>query len=878
MPNPGLDAADLWHEMGLYYYSDLADYGQALPCFVAADALRRKHLTDPAHNDLARSAFMMGVCHKYLGEYNTALNQVNIALKISSNGKNPFMLAKECLELGDIYDYLGDYDRSIVYYDRAYPHILNSQRDRVQLLEEHYNRLAQTYLAKEEYLLALQKNRSAIQVCLDSMKEEWADQFHAVIGGCFINMNLSFRAMQRYDSAHFCLTQALAYYQKSDLPYVTRHIGNIYNEFGELALAQNRYKDALQYQKKAITILQNYPQYRLLSSAYASAGEVCLQMGTINEAKTYFEKALKVAVPKFPASVMRLNTVTDKCLIALFGITRCQMAQKKFQEALHNFRRLDTLIIQLRYSLREDGSKFSLSQQALPIYEQAIRTALMLHDTSAALDFCERNKAIVLRQALTDQSAKQMANIDPTILALENRQLQRLVFWQKKVLEAENDSLRGVWQDSLATLKTAFEQQVQKLEKTQPDYFRLKYASIQAMRVVDIQRALPDSTLFVEYFMGNQECFVFAITRSECRIYTQVLQQGFLDSISLFIQHLQNPAPDATTMQVLSKTGFLCYQKILAPALKKLNTHGEIRRLRIVPDGLLHYLPFDALLEAPYPDLKGRNVPFLIKKFAISYSFSNQLLNNKKYVNAFGRTRWNFGGFGISYNQVNTSLTRLPLAEPQVEFLKKSLGGKTWTQSTGQSSKQHFLTEAPRCRILHLSMHGRIDEKQPAKSALMFVKNKSIEPLSALEIYGMRFRNNELTVLGACNTGKGVLQRGEGIMSVSRAFAYAGCRSLMMSLWELQDVYSDDIVKAFYVELKKGTPKDIALQRAKLQFLAKDAAEQRMPNYWAAMVIIGEVEALDFYPNRYIWLLIVLSLIIIGALFKFFNLGSKNKK
>ena len=749
--------------------------------------------------------------------------------------------------------------------------MLNSPRDRAILLEDLYKRLAQTYLVKEEHPLALEKNRLAIRVCIDSMNTDVADHFNAEIADCYTNMNLSYRALQRYDSAYWCLQQAQRYYQQSNLGDVALQIGNVYNELGELYLAQKRYPEALQNQQKAIGVLQHHPQHRYLSSAYASAGEAHLQAGNPSIASTFFRQALRIVVPKFPNSVQQINTVTDKCLIALHGLARCQIAQHQYPLALYNFRRLDTLITQLRSSLREDGSKFSLAQQALPIYENAINTALLLNDTLAALNFCERNKAVVLRQALQDQSAKQSAQIAPESFARENTLRQRLVFWQKKVLDTESDSLRGIWQDSLARVQISFERFIQSLEKKQPDYHRLKYAQIRAKSIAEIQQTLPDSTLCVEYFLGTGQLFTFAISKTDCLIFTQTLRQGFIDSLTLLIKNLRHTTPDALALQVIAETGFSTYQTLLAPALAVLNTKDQIRRLRIVPDGLLHYLPFDALLEAPSPDLKARDAAYLIKKFAIGYSFSNQLLDTK--LNPQLRARLRFGGFGIGYANVQTKLAKLPLAEAQVDYLRKKIGGKTWTQHQEQATKANFLAHAPQCRILHLSMHGNIDEKQPAKSALMFVKNQAIEPLSAVEIYGMRFQHNELTVLSACNTGNGQLQRGEGIMSLSRAFTYAGCRSLVMSLWTLQDVYSDDIVKSFYAALKEGKPKDIALQSAKLHYLSQDGSERRAPNYWAAMVVIGDVEpiALNRFNTIYFYAIAILLIVIVLGIFKFRN-------
>jgi tetratricopeptide (TPR) repeat protein len=146
---PSLTAADLWHDIGRFYFDQKADYTKALICFDNAYAIRRKQLSnEPTHNDLARSQFMIGVSQKYLGNYDIAMKHIEQSVKISTASNNAFMLAKEYLELGDICDYLGDYDKSIAYYENAYPNILNVKRDQGNLLGQHHKRLASLYFVK----------------------------------------------------------------------------------------------------------------------------------------------------------------------------------------------------------------------------------------------------------------------------------------------------------------------------------------------------------------------------------------------------------------------------------------------------------------------------------------------------------------------------------------------------------------------------------------------------------------------------------------------------------------------------------------------------------------------------------------------------------
>ena len=871
-----IQAADLWHELGLFYYGSLADYPRALPCFEKANTIRVKLISDSTNNDLARSQFMLGATHKYLGHYSQALVHLQKALKTSQLGQNNFMIAKEYLELGDIYDYLGDYDQSIICYESAYPNILKSDRNQAELLNNHFKRLASVYLAKDNHTSALINNRLAIRICTDSMPPSVSDRFNADIADCYTNMNISYQAISKPDSALFCLQQAFIFYKKTKIPDLDTRLGNVYLEMGNLFLQQKKATEALQQHQKAIDILlKNNPNHPFLSGAYSGMGEDFLYKNMPKLALSYFEKALKVVVPIMPTTMKDITVVTDKCLAAMSGIARCEKAMNQPQKAIITFRQLDTLMTNLRTSFKEDGSKFNLSKEALPIYENAIEAALTIGDTAAALDFCERNKAVVLREALQDVNAKQNLKRAPSVSAHEKALKERISYYQKQRFDA-NDSLRGIWQDSIQRTKGELETLIHDLERAEPAYFAQKYAPIRSLAIADIQKNLPPEMLFLEYFMGDNQLYIFAIAKNKIAVYpltltslsqtdAAVLPLGFKDSVQVFLQNIKNPSPDATNLSRCATTSYTLYNWLLQKPLADFNADGHITRLRIVPDGILNYIPFDALLEQPTTDMKRRDVAYVLKKYAVSYIVSNQLLSPQTAKNNwsfFNKT--SFGGFGINY-QNTPPLSKLPFAESEVEQLQYKIGGDAFTQTRNKDLRSIFLEKADNYKILHLSMHGTVDDKEPMKSALQFVNEKdSLDPLLVIDAQNLALTNNELTVLSACNTGTGALQRGEGIMSLSRAFAQAGCRSLVMSLWTLQDAYTTEIVGSFYDNLIKKQPKDVALAEAKRLFLSADQSERRAPNYWASLVVMGSVEVVNFSDSNWIIGLLGVFVVFLG--------------
>ena len=160
-------------------------------------------------------------------------------------------------------------------------------------------------------------------------------------------------------------------------------------------------------------------------------------------------------------------------------------------------------------------------------------------------------------------------------------------------------------------------------------------------------------------------------------------------------------------------------------------------------------------------------------------------------------------------------------------------------------------------------MHGKVNDTLPLNSHLVFTQTDSLNKLYAADLYNTKLQT-DLAVLGACNTGTGKVQKGEGVMSLSRAFTYAGCPSLVMSLWSIPDVSSAKVLDDFFKNLKNGSSKDVALQQAKLNFL--QTSEKSHPLYWAGLVAVGNLEALDFKSTSSAWQYFAIAALFLLAL------------
>ena len=181
-----------------------------------------------------------------------------------------------------------------------------------------------------------------------------------------------------------------------------------------------------------------------------------------------------------------------------------------------------------------------------------------------------------------------------------------------------------------------------------------------------------------------------------------------------------------------------------------------------------------------------------------------------------------------------------------------------------EATEKAFSEKFQQYDILHLAMHALVDNDDSEKSRLVFTPEEDSiydSYLHNFELYNLNM-NPKLAVLSACNTGYGSLESGEGVMSLARAFTYAGAESVVMSHWRVDDEASSIIMKSFYKYLSEGYQKDEALKLAKMSYLEEAPANAQHPFHWNNFVVIGDVNALVAKKNWYQHWWVILSLIV----------------
>jgi CHAT domain-containing protein len=212
------------------------------------------------------------------------------------------------------------------------------------------------------------------------------------------------------------------------------------------------------------------------------------------------------------------------------------------------------------------------------------------------------------------------------------------------------------------------------------------------------------------------------------------------------------------------------------------------------------------------------------------------------------------------------SKTALSQAFSPLPFSGDEVAGLAGAVFSGAAAtKDAFLKNVSRFPVVHLATHAVVNDSADNLSYIAFAPSSAAKEdylLYAREIYNLPLQNTELVILSACETASGNLVRGEGVMSLSRAFAYAGCSNIVTSLWKANDESTAYLSKKLHAYLRKGFPVDVAMQQAKLDLLSDSRIHPRLkqPFYWANLIFVGDYAPVE--ENRINGLFVALAVCI----------------
>ncbi|MBL7793548.1 MAG: CHAT domain-containing protein [Saprospiraceae bacterium] len=637
--------------------------------------------------------------------------------------------------------------------------------------------------------------------------------------------------------------------RKDNSETVFDYLSGAYLTKARLLRQQARNNEAHRYLQRALAAGKKARaslSHRDIAKIWMEFGAWRLQNGHPDNAITAYNEALSTVIPSFkgnsPADLPPLETLYPENAIyealegkadALTALYARTGKREWLQTALICHQLAAHTEVLLRRELQYESAKLGILAQSRRRTEKAIHTARQLYQLTgistylyAAWTFAEQAKAVLLLEALQRSRLQQKQVNNDTLLSKELRLRQQLAYFERELLLYPNSPLSSEWQLQRNTLMDQLEVIDQQLDVRFPDWRNLRKSTdaFTAPDIAKLRTTLPNVTI-VEYFVGKKDIHVF-YQSPHGKTNWQVFASP--DTLKMQVQGLLALLQSRTAMQTPGPYLDLAhqvYQKVLNPLITHFE--GDFRNLLVIPDAWLSFMPFEALLIAPATSNSWSEAPFLFKKYVVHYAFSLAVMESQRRLIS-----------GAAFNLLQLA----PRFQQKQRGLPPLMAGKAETPRGSRLLLDEFANwenlskQAPEYRIVHLSTHAGVDSTGGLPRVELFDRTIYLPDIYALNLHA------DLVVLSACQTALGQFEQGEGIMSLSRAFAFAGAKGLVASLWTINEAATAKILRHMYEHLAAGAPKPLSLHQAKLNYLNDPTvpAFQKSPYYWAALIYVGD--------------------------------------
>lgn len=831
----------LFHKRSVYAYNSEGDYDLAIEFALRALREQRQLYGTVPQEPLGKTLANLGLFYRVNGQYTMALPYLREADAIfrqlglfKRQNYNQQQLVK-------LWHATGDYGRSDELLHLMLAEAVaeesaakfSAEAETRRLLGEQANQTENYAAGLPEFALA-----ADIFKALGDIKTQLMS---------YMGQGRSLYYLGDYDEARQVTEKALALAGEYELDYDKAVMYNllalIAKELGEFDRARRMVE---QGEKYALT--DGNP--RLQSLLYNTSAEIAAGDNDFPRAVVLNRQAIKVLVETweyseetpFPTSA---QTTLNEYHLDLFQRLASQAGflqqAGEIDEALAAVRRADQIADLLRADFNGQVSKLFWRKEAVPVYERGIELSHQKGDPEGVFYFLEKSRSVLLLEALLMADARE--GIDPVLsdrLAKTERKLQL----SRQKLRLEDDCATESDRQEVALLRDSLQEIKEEISVRYPAIRQL----LLKPELVDLEKARANLARGgwdrqLHFFLGTERAYVFSLTPQQAELTDLGATRDLSRNIYAILAFFSSPVSIDQSPQDFLLASETLYKKLLQPLnLEK----GE--QLLIIPDGLLAYLPFAALVtQSGATNLSS--APYLIRQNIVSYAQSATVLDWQSRPGVLAAAA------ATAFSPFATSLpgnpaAALPFSELEVAGLSKNYA--TDVLEGLAANREALLATAPNYSIVHLSTHAWAtrDSLEPARILT------ATDPVYLSDIYETTLRA-ELVTLSACHSNIGPLARGEGVLGLGRAFTAAGARGVVASLWALNDRATAEVITGFYDQLAAGSSKPLALHAAQLAYLNRTdiPAYLKSPYYWAGLTYYGNAAGLSAGGFPWKWLL-----------------------
>ncbi|TMM52223.1 CHAT domain-containing protein [Maribacter algarum] len=800
----------------------------------------------------------------YKGTYQLKLYENNNSRKsfeqLIDNVKNiPDSLTSETFEslssaaysfLGKIYLLEGKLELAKQLYGKNIRDLRSDESKNFEALYGNYNLLAEVYYNQKNY----KKANNFWLKTFEYNKEN--ENINMVISTAF-NLTQSYNGLSMKDSALHFLAEAKLNFNNNPAFYPKYHLGKagIHKKNGEYQMALNELDNAINVVRK-----------RLGNSGNSDVRNAHDEKGTIYMLLGNYKRALQ----SYDLGVKELNR-KDKSFIKLLknkSITQNKIATKEtFISSINLVNEGVQVFNDIKSTFKSQEDKLALIEDVFPLLESGIEAAFKIYDTTKeekykeiAFNYLENSKSVLLLEALLSTKATAFANIPNNLLEKE-RQLKSEINYLKKLLNKKSEDPSNQ-EEQLFEFQQEYRQLITQFETNYKGYYDLKY-NTKTLSLLETQKLLKQDEKLISYFYGNDAIYAIAAGKTSRQFERIPIDAALENTIKQVHKMLGNSKSDVSK---LSKASYKLYKNLVAPFV----TSNKKKKLIIIADGLLNYIPFGAL------NTEENGLSYLMESHAISYANSATLYaqlkdRNKKEGNLLAFAP-KFSGEQVQVDPSRDKLLPLPHNTREVQQILNSFPGQSYLNEN--ASLQNFTSKLSEYGMVHLATHAVFDDTAPEYSYLAFSNADNQENLLYVsDLYNLQI-DADLVTLSACESGVGELKRGEGFLSLARGFFYSGASSLTSTLWKINDASTTTLMDSFYKNLSNGDTKDVAMQKSQISFLESNRQNGLAhPYYWSGFIVSGNTEPLSA-TNYWFWIELGILLSIVAGFMVF---GKKNK-
>ena len=774
--------------------------------------------------------------YKDQGNYDFAFKFYYMSIEILEKLDLKKELASIYNNLAILYETQEKFDEALFWIDKA---ILKRQElinmDEIELINQH----------EETEILNTISNLDELPENLKGYFVKWEKR--SIQKKLATSLNIKggiFQSLGKYEEATKWLEKSIEVKKNLNLK---EGLAISYMNLGLTLHSQNKNEEALTMFYKAKQIQEDLNLELDLAWAFNNIGYLHSSQGNSEEALNWYSKAIGIR-EKLNQELGLAISYNNKGLV-YFNEEQLDSALFYAQKCIH-------LREKLRKQNKGNINRRLFVDNILSSVEVAVNSSYELKYWETSFTISEKSKSRGLIDLLNEVSVN-VKNLSKDILSkisINEYQLNSIVQKLSTNISVPRRKQLISQRDSINSIRIGLQDQI----KTQaPEYANLIYPETVTSK--QIQSILNQEEVIVSYYIGDLNTYTFIITNSKL----VVIDLGATEDLSSLIEkfrdkllpqqraYLTSRTQSRLKLKGLNKQFFQLshqlYQKLWAP-IESTGLLSKNKKVFLVPDGYLNYLPFELLIKDTEQKELYKDYQYLVKDYLISYYPSATVFHfertNKKggpipEKDFFGLAISNFENSFCS--QDGSPLGNLEGTVTSIDTIKEFFDeDKRKTIYNEEASEDNFNNLSLNdFRYLHLATHGLINSDSPDFSSIVLQSGGDENGcLNLYEIFDLEF-NADLVTLSACETGLGKLVRGEGMVGFTRALMYAGTPSVILSLWEVGDDSTKDLFVNYYSKLSKDRSEKYApLRDTQLQMI--ESGKYSNPYFWAPFVFIGE--------------------------------------